>query len=851
MTSSSDHSLKVWRVDSPEPLATLAGNTAPVSSLAIRPDGLVLASGARDNTIKLWDLPQTKPVRILARHDGAATAFAFDSAATRFLSVGHDKRLLLVGSDPERPPTVLTGHASEVVAAAYRADGHQVATADAEGTLRLWRTIDGHPEAVLPIHHGAVSSLSYHANNQQLISTGADGLVKVWQLPISPVEEIAGGSGAAKLAALSSDGELVATSDGNQPTVVVRHVSDGRVLATLKGHAGPITAMAFNAGHTRLVTGSADKSIRVWDLSNDTFAELAQYTEHGAAIGAVAFIDAASVVSAAERELHQWTMADGMPIRKLAAPSNNVLDVAVAGNLIAAATAGGAIQIYDKGTGEVAHTIQQPSPVARIAFSADGKRLASWGVKQPLTLWQMQDGDWSPQVIGEGVAELTDLEFSPNGQQLAATVGGDVRTWQLDGGAALQRFPGLQQSALAVEYLADAKTLVWVDGQGRVRRAAVSALRSTIAASGAGIVDAVGYQGGNLLATVTGEGVVRAWTTGNGQLAREFAVENVSLISVNASANGQYLAAGAQEGRVLVWNAGNGTLMADIATPAAATAIALSNESAMKLAVAGADRQLRVFATADGTLLQQTAVDSPPRQVSFLPDNERMAVAHESGVVAEYAFASPTVKRNMTGHSGGVFGLAFTSDGKTLVSASSDRTVRLWDTEAGRQIRTLSGHSGAVFGVALSADSSWIVSAGGDATIRLWDRISGRQLKQIDAPGALYTVAMHADGKTVAAAGIDRAVYLYDVFGGTLKATLEGHPDYVYRVIFNHAGNRLLSCGYGGHLMVWDFPSGKLRHRTRARGVLNSVAYSPDDSQIVVASDNGTAQLFALPANAR
>ncbi|MEO1982319.1 MAG: hypothetical protein ABGZ24_17525, partial [Fuerstiella sp.] len=99
--------------------------------------------------------------------------------------------------------------------------------------------------------------------------------------------------------------------------------------------------------------------------------------------------------------------------------------------------------------------------------------------------------------------------------------------------------------------------------------------------------------------------------------------------------------------------------------------------------------------------------------------------------------------------------------------------------------------------------------------------------------------------------GIDRKVFAHDVFDGTLQATLAGHPDYIYRVAFNHRGDRLLSCGYGGHLIVWDFPSGKELYSTRAQGVLNSVAYSPDDSKIVVASDNGTAQILDLPPNAR
>lgn len=852
-TSSADHLLKLWDVATGEELATLAGNAAPVSSMAISPSGRVMASGARDNTIKLWDIPQTKPLRTFAGHQAAATALAFHAEATIFVSASRDKSVRLWDTQKQGDPIVIEGHTAEVTAAAYRADRNQIATADAAGFIRLWRTIDSWPEGTLGAHRGEVTTLFYHSNNQQVLSTGADGLAKVWQLPIVAPLEIASEEFGVDLAAISADGQLLATVGklNDRPTIVIRKVEDGSVVASLLGHEAPITSLAFNSNHTQLVTGSEDKSVRIWDIADAKFPELVKYTGHEAVLRAVDFADAATVVSAgADGKIHHWNLADGKLIRSLEGHAGEVFALAVSATALASASADGTVRLWNKSTGEVVRTIEHGSPVKHLALSPDNTKLATWGDDKQLKLWQQADGMLLKTVDAEA-GDLTSLAFSPNSQQLAATLGNDVRVWQVnDGGGELQFFPEHARPTRAVSYLPDSKTLISVDAANGLRRSSVSAIRAIVAHQ-TGIVDAAMYQGGNAVATVAGDGAVKLWTTANGLLARELITEGVKLVSCAASVNSQFVAAGAEDGRVFMWNAASGALTAEFKTPAAATSLAFSNDPVMKLAVAGADQKLRFYATNDQALLQEIAVDSPILRIVFLPDNTTVAVAHESGVLAEWAYASPVFTRNMTGHAGGIFNLAFSNDGTTLVSASADNTVRIWNPVNGQQIRSLSGHSGTVFGLALSADSSWIVSAGGDSTIRLWDLLSGRQLKQINAPGALYTVAIHPDGKTVAAAGIDRKIFVYDVFDGTLKATLEGHPDYIYRVAFNHTGNRLLSCGYSGQLIVWDFPSGKQLHSANARGVLNSVAYSPDDTQIVVASDNGTAQLLELPTSAR
>jgi WD40 repeat protein len=850
-TASGDHLLKLWNAATGDEIGTLTGHTAPVTSLAISPDGRVLASGAQDNTIKLWDIPQSKPLRIFAGHQAPTTSFAFNPDATAFLSASRDKTVRLWNTLQEGEPLVLEGHTADVTAAAFRVDQNQVATADAAGFIRLWRTIDNQSEGLLGGHRGEVTALFYHTNNQLMISTGTDGLAKVWQLPIVPPREIPSEEQPVDIATVSIDGQLIASGGklNDRATIVIRKVEDGSVVATLLGHEAPITSLAFNSNHTRLASASEDKTVRVWDIADAKFPELLKYTEHEAAVRAVAFSDNATVLSAgADKIIQQWNAADGKLVRKYEGHTGDVNALAVSSTTLVSASADGTIRVWTTNNGQHVRTIEHGSPVKRVAISPDRTKLAAWGDDKQLKLWNAADGKLLATLDTEA-ADLTSIAFNPNSQQLAATVGNVVRVWQVSSGGELQFFPEHAKPTRTVSFLPDAKTLISIDASNGLRASTISALRS-VAAHEKGIVDAASLQGGNLLATVAGDGMVKLWTTSNLQMARQIEAGDVQLFSVAARPDSQLIAAGAENGHVYVWNAGNGSLTTEFETPASAKSLSFSRDN-LKLAVAGADQKLRFFALNDQTLLQEYAVDSPVERIAFLPDNTRVAAAHESGNLAVWSYASPTLTRNMTGHGGGIFNLMFTSDGKTLVSASADRTVRLWDVVNGRQIRALSGHQGTVFGLTLSADSSLIVSASGDSTIRLWDRLAGRQLKQINAPGALYTVAIHPDGKTVAAAGIDRKVFVYDVFAGTLQRTLEGHPDYIYRVTFNHTGNRLLSCGYGGNLVVWDFASGKQLHATRAKGVLNSVAYAPDDSQIVVASDDGTARLMSLPANAR
>jgi conflict system STAND superfamily ATPase/WD40 domain-containing protein len=207
--------------------------------------------------------------------------------------------------------------------------------------------------------------------------------------------------------------------------------------------------------------------------------------------------------------------------------------------------------------------------------------------------------------------------------------------------------------------------------------------------------------------------------------------------------------------------------------------------------------------------------------------------------------------RPLIGHNYGVFGVAFSPDGRLLATPSDDDTVQLWDVATGQPHgQPLTGHDDAVFGVAFSPDGQLLATASQDSTVRLWDVATGQPHGDpLPEPtdNAVNGVAFSPDGRLLATANGDDTVQLWDVATGQPHGQpLTGHDDAVFGVAFSPDGRLLATTSPDQTVRLWDVATGQPHGQplTGHTDAVFGVAFSPDGQLLATASGDGTARLW-------
>jgi len=215
-------------------------------------------------------------------------------------------------------------------------------------------------------------------------------------------------------------------------------------------------------------------------------------------------------------------------------------------------------------------------------------------------------------------------------------------------------------------------------------------------------------------------------------------------------------------------------------------------------------------------------------------------------VFARNTFAQDFPHINLEGHANQITRIVFSPDGATLASASSDRTIRLWDVATGAHKHTLSGHQSYIYSVAFSPDRLTLASGSENGRIRLWNVTTGQYRVTLEGhKDVVRSVAFSPDGKTLASGSSDRTIRLWNATTGLYKVTLEGHFENVNSVVFSPDGKTLASGSADNTIRLWNATTGfhKQTLTGHTEGVYD-IAFIEDGQTLASKSSDRTIRLW-------
>jgi len=442
-----------------------------------------------------------------------------------------------------------------------------------------------------------------------------------------------------------------------------------------------------------------------------------------------------------------------------------------------------------------------------VAFSPDGKRLASASRDKTVILWDVDSRQRLATLKGH-TDEVESVAFSPDGKRLAsASNDRTVILWDVDSRQPLATLSGHQETVFGVAFSPDGKWLASAGGDQSVILWDVDSRRLLATLEGhKGWVHSVAFSpDGRRLASASADRTVILWDVDSRRPLATLEGHRGWVHGVAFSPDGQRLASASLDQTVILWDV-------DSRKPVAALE----------------GHEGRVHG------------------VAFSPDGKRLASASADKTVILWDVASRRPLATLEGHANGVQGVSFSPNRKLLASASMDKTVILWDVDSGKQLATLQGHQGWVMGVAFSPDGKRLASASLDQTVILWDLDSRKPLATLAShKTGVEGVAFSPDGKRLASASLDQTVILWNVESRTPLATLAGHKDGVLDVAFSPDGQRLASASADQTVILWDLDSRKpLATLAGHKGGVQGVAFSPDGKRLASASADQTVMLW-------
>ncbi|EPZ34131.1 guanine nucleotide binding protein beta subunit [Rozella allomycis CSF55] len=241
-----------------------------------------------------------------------------------------------------------------------------------------------------------------------------------------------------------------------------------------------------------------------------------------------------------------------------------------------------------------------------------------------------------------------------------------------------------------------------------------------------------------------------------------------------------------------------------------------------------------------------TAIATPADSKDFIVSSSRVLIVDKSVIVWSLTkdgenYGKP--RKSLRGHNHFVQDVALSSDGQFCLSASWDKTLRLWDLNTGKTTQTFVGHTKDVLSVAFSPDNRQIVSAGRDKAIKIWNTVGECKFEiREDCHTEWVSCVRVSPGMpnpVILSAGWDKLVKVWDLNSCKMKNNHVGHTGYVNTVCISPDGSLCASGGKDGITMLWDLNDGKHLHALDSGDIVNALCFSPNRYWLCAATATG------------